>query len=180
MSRLKKQNGFTLVEMLIVVAIIAILIAISIPLVGSALENARENTDAANERAFKAALLTSYLQSQAGMNAPGEIEVEFGKPYCYDAVNGKICASADGITPYGKDRAGAGANKQHDHRGKYLWGHVGYSRTLKDPYTGVETTSTDNSVYMGWSDDKNCTVNKIDFFSLTSTWLQLEGASTDP
>ena len=32
-AKLKKQGGFTLIEMLIVVAIIAILIAISIPLV---------------------------------------------------------------------------------------------------------------------------------------------------
>ena len=37
-----------LIEMLIVVAIIAILIAISIPLVGNALERAREATDAAS------------------------------------------------------------------------------------------------------------------------------------
>lgn len=50
-AKLKKQGGFTLVEMLIVVAIIAILIAIAIPMVNSALEAAREATDSANERA---------------------------------------------------------------------------------------------------------------------------------
>lgn len=49
-AKLKKQGGFTLIEMLIVVAIIAILIAIAIPMVNSALESAREATDAANER----------------------------------------------------------------------------------------------------------------------------------
>lgn len=50
-TKIKKQGGFTLVEMLIVVAIIAILIAIAVPLVNNALESAREATDSANERA---------------------------------------------------------------------------------------------------------------------------------
>lgn len=50
-AKLKKDGGFTLVEMLIVVAIIAILIAIAIPMVNKALERAREATDSANERA---------------------------------------------------------------------------------------------------------------------------------
>ena len=49
-AKLKKQGGFTLIEMLIVVAIIAILIAVSIPMVNGALERAREATDAANEK----------------------------------------------------------------------------------------------------------------------------------
>ena len=49
-AKLNKQGGFTLVEMLIVVAIIAILIAISIPLVNKALEKARDATDDANFR----------------------------------------------------------------------------------------------------------------------------------
>ena len=43
--KLSKKSGFTLVEMLIVVAIIAILIAVSIPLVSQALEKARDATD---------------------------------------------------------------------------------------------------------------------------------------
>ena len=50
MKKLNKKGGFTLVEMLIVVAIIAILIAISIPLVNNALEKAKDATDDSNFR----------------------------------------------------------------------------------------------------------------------------------
>ena len=49
-AKLNKQGGFTLVEMLIVVALIAILIAISIPAMSQSLEKAKEATDKANER----------------------------------------------------------------------------------------------------------------------------------
>lgn len=61
MRKLKKQNGFTLVEMLIVVAIIAILIAVSIPMVGSALERSRVAVDQANERDAIGLATAEYL-----------------------------------------------------------------------------------------------------------------------
>ncbi len=50
---MKKMNkkGFTLAELLIVVAIIAVLVAISIPIFSSQLERSREAVDAANIRA---------------------------------------------------------------------------------------------------------------------------------
>ena len=61
---LKKMNkkGFTLAELLIVVAIIAVLVAISIPIFSAQLEKAREATDAANIRAVYVAVSTDVLQ----------------------------------------------------------------------------------------------------------------------
>lgn len=49
-EKLQRHEGFTLVEMLLVVAIIAVLIMVSIPLVNTSLEKARHAVDEANIR----------------------------------------------------------------------------------------------------------------------------------
>ena len=59
---MKKNNkGFTLAELLIVVAIIAVLVAIAIPVFTAQLEKSREATDIANVRSAYATLMTEYL-----------------------------------------------------------------------------------------------------------------------
>ncbi len=49
-EKFRNKKGFTLVEMLIVVAIIAILIAVSIPMFNASLDKARHAVDEANLR----------------------------------------------------------------------------------------------------------------------------------
>ena len=57
----ENKKGFTLAELLIVVAIIAVLVAISIPIFTSQLEKSREATDMANIRALYAEAVAEAL-----------------------------------------------------------------------------------------------------------------------
>ncbi|MBQ3796564.1 MAG: type II secretion system protein [Butyrivibrio sp.] len=65
MRRMREEKGFTLAELLIVVAIIAVLVAIAIPIFSAQLEKSREATDLANVRAAYATLAASYITDGA-------------------------------------------------------------------------------------------------------------------
>lgn len=114
-KKLKKTGGFTLIEMLIVVAIIAILVAVSIPMVNASLTKAKKATDDANERAAKGAAVAEYLLNEANLGTK--------KTYCYNAKTGK--ASSDGCTkpdgygqgsvPDGDSLSTGGARTGHVH-----------------------------------------------------------------
>ena len=97
-KKLKKTGGFTLIEMLIVVAIIAILVAVSIPMVNSNLEKAREATDAANARAAKGAAMIEYL-----METPAAKTVYHYKSDGTVSTDGSIAAGSPGYD-YGQSK----------------------------------------------------------------------------
>ena len=133
-NKLKKHGGFTLVEMLIVVAIIAILIAVSIPLVSSSLEQTKHATDAANERAAKAEIMLQFL---AGDNAKVDVgesgtavnQIEEDTIYYYNAAKGMI---ADKTSNSGK------AYGQHGkHRNCFL------AMSIKDSVVTMQWTDKD-------------------------------------
>ena len=65
LKKLTNKKGFTLMEMLIVVAIIAVLVAIAIPTFNNALEKSREATDAANLRAAYAECAVAVIGDTA-------------------------------------------------------------------------------------------------------------------
>ena len=73
---MKKNNkGFTLAELLIVVAIIAVLVAIAIPVFTTQLEKSREATDVANVRsAYAVVVAEGLVTDKASVGATVELK----------------------------------------------------------------------------------------------------------
>ncbi len=116
--RLKRYKhisyGFTLAELLVVVAIIAILVAVSIPIFSGQIEKAREATDVANMRAAAAAAVQfyydenlQYVRDNSAANAIGLNWYQDGNSEecnvfgVYD-INSGTFKHWDDITAYGK------------------------------------------------------------------------------
>lgn len=131
-AKLKKDGGFTLIEMLIVVAIIAILVAISIPMINSSLERAREATDAANERAAVGMAMVEVLSTNTlgGVNvATADTTVAY---YKVDDSKGTLVKATDKGTDatftYGKGTAAG--DLPDDNAGKCV--EVTYTKATGD------------------------------------------------
>lgn len=75
---MKKTNkkGFTLAELLVVVAIIAVLVAIAIPIFSSQLEKSREAVDAANIRAAYAEVMAEAVTGDATTPCQKEVDIK--------------------------------------------------------------------------------------------------------
>ena len=65
------KAGFTMAELLVVVAIIAVLVAVAIPVFSGQLEKSREATDAANIRSQYAELMVGAITNGSDVNVDG-------------------------------------------------------------------------------------------------------------
>lgn len=122
MKKKLNKKGFTLAELLVVVAILAILVAVSIPIFTSQISKARESTDLANIRAAKAVAASKYL---------GE---EKSGTFYYDAEDGVLKDADTGIANYGQSSSAVS----------------GATGTPKDCILKVEISSTDGAVTLTW------------------------------
>ena len=109
MKKLKNSKGFTLMEMLIVVAIIAILVAIAIPTFSNQLEKAREATDLANLRSAYAEVMACALTEREENEVTHTGNVWSKNVTLTQKVDGWLNTdiTVGGVTPTGTPKAGA-------------------------------------------------------------------------
>ena len=95
MKKMNNNKGFTLAELLIVVAIIAVLVAISIPIFTTQLEKAREATDMANVRSAYAEVVAAYL-TNGQEEATAEVTAVQTQDGWQNTELGKLSTRVDG------------------------------------------------------------------------------------
>ena len=107
LKKLQNKKGFTLMEMLIVVAIIAVLVAIAIPVFNGALTKSKEAADVANVRAtyaeWQTAMLTENTKAPANatdfLKGPtGNDTLTLNYPDKLTVANGTITYTASKLT----------------------------------------------------------------------------------
>ena len=108
MNKIKNSKGFTLMEMLIVVAIIAVLVAIAIPTFTTSLNKARVATDEANIRSGYASVMAEVLTNQISTEDAANKGQAVSKVYTL-AVDGTI--KGEGITNTAADYSTVGQPK---------------------------------------------------------------------
>ena len=134
LKKLQNKKGFTLMEMLIVVAIIAVLVAIAIPVFNGALTKSKEAADVANVRAtyaeWQTAMLTENTKAPADKEAflkgpTGNDTLTLNYPNKLTVADGTITYTASKLTdtandnihtqqlPHRPGRAGAGRPVSH-------------------------------------------------------------------
>lgn len=151
---LRRGNGFTLAELLVVVAIVAVLVAISVPIFTAQLDKAKASTDEANVRAAKAAAITDYLTN----------DISATKVYYYDADNGKVTDDASSISGYGKSSTDI----------------AGDSATGIPEGNIVQITVSDNMTTAAWVPGKGGSggTGLLDKLSAGLTWDDIKGDVT--
>lgn len=119
MKMLRKDEGFTLVELMVVVLIIGILVAIAVPVFLNASANAAAKSCQANQRTLTGAVQTALADSKTAPTAIGTVEAgqDWGTflvptyvkvvPHCPSQTTLFYVMNADGTV--GSDGGAAGA-----------------------------------------------------------------------
>ena len=137
------KKGFTLAELLIVVAILAILVAVSIPIFTSQLNKAKKSTDMANVRAFKA-LVTQAIISEEYPVDDWIITSEIATTY-YDAKNGSL-SKAHNIEGYGQ-----GSDTLGETNGIGYWkDYADSSEAIKDSILAAMVDTSSGTYSIMW------------------------------
>jgi prepilin-type N-terminal cleavage/methylation domain-containing protein len=118
----KQISGFTLAELLVVVAIIGILVAVSIPIFNEQLEKSREASDIANLRAAKAAAIAAVISGQIESGTAIQQQID----YWYNIETGKY-QTAPLSKGYGKGTAQGNYYYSTGDKGSHCNNEYGYN-----------------------------------------------------
>ena len=140
-ARLKSKKGFTLVELLVVVAIIAILVAISIPMVTTSLNSAKQATDDANVRAAEGAAMVEYLTEEPSIMGTDAI-------YFYNAETGMAVKASDETVP--PELKGKGYNQQKYTDGSLMVNNAGIAVESGVIMVKINGSTTDTGITSVW------------------------------
>jgi len=117
LKKLNNKKGFTLMEMLIVVAIIAVLVAIAIPVFNGALTKSKEAADVANIRAAYAEYQVKMISGETA-----EWTEPSGLNYGSTAENhGYSYTAASGDTPAKVTYTATKLTNPNDNSKVYTW-----------------------------------------------------------
>lgn len=94
---MQHKNGFTLAELLIVVAILAVLVAIAVPLLHNQTEKANRAADMSTMRAAYSAMVVKHLDG----------DVQTGKRYFFDPAGSTFSETTKPAKGYGKSKTNA-------------------------------------------------------------------------
>lgn len=83
------RGGFTLAELLVVVAIVAVLVAIAVPVFSGSMQSAEEAVDTANKRSAQSEALTEYQLAKDDEKADKLVQ------YFYYTSDGKEASGPD-------------------------------------------------------------------------------------
>ena len=108
MKKLMNKKGFTLMEMLIVVAIIVILVAIAIPTFSSSLDDAKKATDDANFRGAKGLVEITDMTAGAWKDILGEDKMDDDKVKVYYDIEEGVLTTTAPTTGYGQSSENKG------------------------------------------------------------------------
>lgn len=170
----RSRQGFTLLEMLVVVAIIAVLVAIAIPVFSGQLARARLATDQANVRSAKAAAAAEYMSD----GASGSVSYLYAGGKAVPTTSGNLNSVSSLTSGKGYGQSEASANTH---------GETGASGTPKDGYV-IVTVNGDSAqqITATWSagavvmDGTSGTLTLTGGISNTSIMAQVQSLGIDP